>query len=676
MLDLGTGCGVQALHASRHARAGHRHRRRAARARAGARPRSRSTTLDVELLDGPVAGAGGRAPVRPDRLQPAVRARARAGRLRLPRLGPGRRRRARRAGRATCRRTSSRAAWRSCSASWLHVRGEDWPDRVRSWLPDGRATRGSCSARWPTRRCTSAPGSATPGSTRRRPRPARRPARGWTGWTARAVEAVGFGLLTLRRTDGAADRGVRGPAASRSTTRSGPEVEGWLDRVDWLRGARRRRRAARRPADAGAVACCWSAAPEPGAEGWSEVGAAVARRGRAAVAPRGGRARPPRCWRAAGARCRCGELVELLAIAHDRPTDALVAATLPAVREFVRHGLLVPAGRERAADEGRRRAGQPGRRCGSTARSSARSPGPACWCCSACTATTPPAAGAGDGPQAARAADPRRGAVVRRDGRAAAGGQPVHALRRHPQGPPAVLVGRGPARPRASRWWTRSSPRCGRAARRWRPGCSAPTMAVDVGERRAVHGARRGVTSGDEKAPSGWWRTGRLSVLAVVSSLAVALRAARAVDAACSPAALAALVGLADAVLGLRGHGLGGLGGLLGDGLGGLRAGADDGLGERRWVSSTVCATSKQRSTTTCASGSSGWPRRCPGDGVGPGALGPGRTAVGDRLLGALGALDEAVDEGVGRSGHAVPPAGLGGSPVRGAVATHTAQAR
>jgi hypothetical protein len=38
-----------------------------------------------------------------------------------------------------------------------------------------------------------------------------------------------------------------------------------------------------------------------------------------------------------------GELVELLAVAHDRPTDELVAAALPAVREFVRHGVLVPA---------------------------------------------------------------------------------------------------------------------------------------------------------------------------------------------------------------------------------------------------------------------------------------------------------------------------------------------
>ena len=35
------------------------------------------------------------------------------------------------------------------------------------------------------------------------------------------------------------------------------------------------------------------------------------------------------------------ELVELLAFAHDRPADALVSAALPAVRELVRHGLLV-----------------------------------------------------------------------------------------------------------------------------------------------------------------------------------------------------------------------------------------------------------------------------------------------------------------------------------------------
>jgi hypothetical protein len=80
---------------------------------------------------------------------------------------------------------------------------------------------------------------------------------------------------------------------------------------------------------------------EPGTDGWIEVGTAVARRD----GPR---------WRhevdgpAAALLAGCqgvlalGELVELLAVAHDRPTDELVAAALPAVREFVRHGVLVP----------------------------------------------------------------------------------------------------------------------------------------------------------------------------------------------------------------------------------------------------------------------------------------------------------------------------------------------
>jgi hypothetical protein len=79
-----------------------------------------------------------------------------------------------------------------------------------------------------------------------------------------------------------------------------------------------------------------------GDEGWVDAGAAVAR----AEGPR---------WRhevdepAAALLAGCAgqlaldELVELLALAHDRPVDALAAAALPAVRELVRHGLLVPA---------------------------------------------------------------------------------------------------------------------------------------------------------------------------------------------------------------------------------------------------------------------------------------------------------------------------------------------
>ncbi len=173
---------------------------------------------------------------------------------------------------------------------------------------------------------------------------ARAQAGAWLDWLERErVEAIGFGLITLRRTDGP------GTVVFEDLTGAvddplGPEVEGWLDRVDWLRS---------HESDDTLLGARLAVAPsvvlerfaEPGTadgDGWAEVGAAVAR----LDGPR---------WRhevdepaaALLAGCRgdlaMGELVELLAFAHDRPADELVAATLPAVREFIRHGLLVPA---------------------------------------------------------------------------------------------------------------------------------------------------------------------------------------------------------------------------------------------------------------------------------------------------------------------------------------------
>jgi hypothetical protein len=163
----------------------------------------------------------------------------------------------------------------------------------------------------------------------------------WLDWlAAQKVEAVGFGLLTLRHASGTPTVVVEDLPGELDDP-LGPEVAGWLRRVDWLHahaGDDALLDAHLRLAE-GVVLERYATA---GDEGWADAGAAVAR----ADGPR---------WRhevdepaaALLAGCRgavsLGELVELLAFAHDRPVDALVDASLPAVRELVRHGLLVPA---------------------------------------------------------------------------------------------------------------------------------------------------------------------------------------------------------------------------------------------------------------------------------------------------------------------------------------------
>lgn len=336
LLDLGTGCGVQALHASRHARAVTA-TDVAPRALALAAATFALNGLDVELLDGPwLEPVAGRrfdrivsnppfvvGPARVDYVyrdsgadgDAALAALVRA----LPRhLEPG--------------------GVAQLLGSWLHVRGEDWPDRIGSWLPDGVDA-------WVVQREVADPALHV-GTWQRDAgldlaSPAAREQAGrWLDWLAASkVEAVGFGLITLRRTDGEPTVVFEDLPESLADP-LGPEVAGWLDRVDWLRAhARGEALLAARLRLAPSVVLERYAVP--GEEGWREEGAAVARRD----GPR---------WRhevdepAAALLAGCqgalalGELVELLAIAHDRPVDALVAATLPAVREFVRHGLLVP----------------------------------------------------------------------------------------------------------------------------------------------------------------------------------------------------------------------------------------------------------------------------------------------------------------------------------------------
>ncbi len=338
VLDLGTGCGVQALHAARHAG-------RvtgtdvAARALATARATFALSDVDVELLEGPwLAPVAGRTFDRivsnppfvpgPARVDLVYRDSGAAGDDALAALV------------ADLPRHLNPGGVAQLLGSWLHVRGTDWPDRVRSWLPDGVDA-------WILQREVADPALHV-GTWQRDAgldlaAPATRAQAGvWLDWLDSAgVEGVGFGMITLRVPERGPGTVVVEDLVGAVDDPLGPEVAGWLDRVDWLRAhaADTDLLDARLTVAPGVVLERWA---EPGEVGWADAGASVARMD----GPR---------WRhevdEAGAALLAGcrgalplrDVVELLAFAHDRPTDTVVAESLPAVRELVRHGLLVPA---------------------------------------------------------------------------------------------------------------------------------------------------------------------------------------------------------------------------------------------------------------------------------------------------------------------------------------------
>lgn len=339
-LDLGTGCGVQALHASRFSArvvASDVAPRALAVARATL---ALSGVTGVELVEGPwlapVADREFDAIVSnppfvpgPGRVEYVYRDSGRAGDAALAGLLADLPARLRAGGRA------------QLLGSWLHVRGEDWPDRVRSWIPAG------CDA-WILQREVTDPALHV-GTWQRDAgldlsAPATRAAASaWLDWLeAERVEGVGFGFLLVRkRSDGGPGEIVVEDLQGELADPLNLEMAQWLDRMDWLRAHRSDDAllGARLRLAPTATLETYATASD---EGWRDAGSAVV----LADGPQ---------WRhevdapAAALLAGCTgalaleELITLLAFAHDRPTDALVAATLPAVREFVRHGVLVPA---------------------------------------------------------------------------------------------------------------------------------------------------------------------------------------------------------------------------------------------------------------------------------------------------------------------------------------------
>ncbi|HEV7653434.1 MAG TPA: class I SAM-dependent methyltransferase [Mycobacteriales bacterium] len=233
-LDIGTGCGVQALHLSEHAGTV-TGTDVLPRALAMARLTARLNGLEWELAEG-------------DLLEPVAGRRFDLVVSNPPFIvGPGDGGFAYRdsglAGDEVCRRLIRQApgvlaegGFCQLLANWEHRRGEEWQDRLAGWL-DGLG----CDA-WVWQREVADPAQyaalwLTDAGEKGSPEYERRYDR-WLDWfAATGVEAVGFGLVTLHRTDAAEPAITIEEVIQPIEEPSGPHVADWFDRVDLLRGA-------------------------------------------------------------------------------------------------------------------------------------------------------------------------------------------------------------------------------------------------------------------------------------------------------------------------------------------------------------------------------------------------------------------------------------------------------
>ncbi|MBW4722207.1 DUF7782 domain-containing protein [Saccharothrix obliqua] len=337
LLDLGTGCGVQALHASRHARriTATDVSERALRLAEGT---FRLNEVDVELRRGEWF-----APLRNRKFDQVV--------CNPPFVvGPPRVDYVYRdsgldgddASALVVRQLPAflnEGGVGQLLASWLHRKGEDWADRVSSWLPRHVDA-------WFVQRDVADPALYVGTWLRDAgvdPRSAegRAKAGAWLDWFAEHdVEGIGFGFVTLRRTDAAHPDVVCEDLRHAYDDPLGPESAAWLDRVRWLREHDDEQLLNTRFTVPDTVVL--EEVSTPADEGWEPVVRRLHRTDGpgwqheldevAAKLLAGFRGALP-----------LADLVALLAYAHDADADALADAALPVVRELVRHGMVTPA---------------------------------------------------------------------------------------------------------------------------------------------------------------------------------------------------------------------------------------------------------------------------------------------------------------------------------------------
>lgn len=222
-------------------------------------------------------------------------------------------------------------------ASWVHLDGQDWRSRVASWLPAHGVDA------WVVQRDVADPALyvgtwlTDGGQDPRDPASAER-ANQWLDHLEESnVEAVGFGFVFLRRTDSPTDL-MAEDLLHGFTDPLGPEASAYFDRLAWLREHDvLQERFVLDPNTA------LERISQPGDEGWQQVVTRIHR------------GNGPH-WQheidelgatlLAGLRADglpLGDVVELLAAAHGEDAEQLSEAAVTLVVSLVRHGLVLPA---------------------------------------------------------------------------------------------------------------------------------------------------------------------------------------------------------------------------------------------------------------------------------------------------------------------------------------------
>jgi hypothetical protein len=213
------------------------------------------------------------------------------------------------------------------------VDGEDWAERVSAWLPPGVDA-------WFVQRDVADPALYVgtwlrdAGVDPRSPE-GRAKSRVWLDWfAANKVDAVGFGYVTLRRTDARQPEIVCEDLRHAFDDPLGPEAARWLDAVEWLRTHRL-------PEERFVVppSVVLEEVSSSSEEGWSSI---VRRLHRVDGPGWQHEIDEPTARLLAGCQgaMTLEELLALLSFAYGEIDEA---AALPMVRDLVLHGMLVPA---------------------------------------------------------------------------------------------------------------------------------------------------------------------------------------------------------------------------------------------------------------------------------------------------------------------------------------------